>query len=591
MKLKSKTYTVLNLIPSIVTIAPGAFILSLGLNMLIAVFPLIDALSSAWFIDSALAMARGERAVSACIGPLIAVLATKFLNFSRWEFDNYAVQAVKRALRLHYRPAIAAKAASLDYRYIEDGKTWDLISRMTNAPEDKIHSILDGMIYLIQIVLSFAGVVILVAANVWWAALVLAASLAGLIAYSLHMGGKSYDERAKIEREKRRYGELEKACLERDFSEERALFGYADALTDRYAQEYEHAYVSYFRFHRMNAISRSVMSTLCMSAVAITAVMLAIPTARGAMSIGTMVAVVSALFSIKNQIAGLQYCMGCIGEGRAYARELTEFSQLEETDGATDAPLEPPLPFESLEFKHVTFAYPNTARNVLDDFSLKLEKGRHYAFVGVNGAGKTTMTKLMTGLYRDFKGEILLNGRDIRTYDAKALKSLCSVVFQDFARYQAPARDSIAVGLPAREARVEDAVRTVGLTDAIAALPNGLDTPLGKIYEGGQDLSGGEWQRVAIARALVSGAPVRILDEPTAALDPMSESRFYELFAGMSRGVTTLFISHRLGSTRLADRIFVIDGGRIAEEGTQAELLAAGGLFADMFEAQRSWYQ
>ena len=182
MKLKSKTYTVLNLIPSIVTIAPGAFILSLGLNVLIAVFPLIDALSSAWFIDSALAMARGERVVSACVWPLIAVLATKFLNFSRWEFDNYAVQAVKRALRLHYRPAIAAKAAALDYRYIEDGKTWDLISRMTNAPEDKIHSILDGIIYLIQIVLSFTGVVILVAANVWWAALVLAASLAGLIA-------------------------------------------------------------------------------------------------------------------------------------------------------------------------------------------------------------------------------------------------------------------------------------------------------------------------------------------------------------------------------------------------------------------------
>ena len=591
MKLKSKTYTVLNLLPSTVAIAPGAFILSLGLNMLIAVFPLIDALSSAWFIDSALAMARGERAVSACVLPLIAVLAAKFLNFSRWEFDNYALQAVKRALRLHYRPAIAAKAASLDYRYIEDGKTWDLISRMTNAPEDKIHSILDGMIYLIQIVLSFAGVVILVAANVWWAALVLAASLAGLIAYSLHMGGKSYDEKAKIEREKRRYGELEKACLERDFSEERALFGYADALTDRYAQEYERAYVSYFRFQRVNAVSRAVLATLCMTAVAITAVMLAIPTARGAMSIGTMVAVVSALFSIKNQITGLQYCMDCIGEGRAYARELTEFSQLEETDGATDAPLEPPLPFESLEFKHVTFAYPNTARNVLDDFSLKLEKGKHYAFVGVNGAGKTTMTKLMTGLYRDFKGEILLNGRDIRTYDAKALKSLCSAVFQDFARYQVPARDSIAVGLPAREVRVEDAVRTVGLRDAIDALPNGLDTPLGKIYEGGQDLSGGEWQRVAIARALVSGAPVRILDEPTAALDPMSESRFYEQFAGMSRGVTTLFISHRLGSTRLADRIFVIDGGRIAEEGTQAELLAAGGLFADMFEAQRSWYQ
>ena len=152
-----------------------------------------------------------------------------------------------------------------------------------------------------------------------------------------------------------------------------------------------------------------MLATLCMTAVAITAVMLAIPTARGEMSIGTMVAVVSALFSIKNQIAGLQYCMNASARACAYARELTEFSQLK-VRWRTRRAAQPPLPFESLEFKHVTFAYPNTERNVLDDFSLKLEKGRHYAFVGVNGAGKTTMTKPMTGLYRDFKGEILLNG-------------------------------------------------------------------------------------------------------------------------------------------------------------------------------------
>ena len=240
---------------------------------------------------------------------------------------------------------------------------------------------------------------------------------------------------------------------------------------------------------------------------------------------------------------------------------------------------------------HGGIPYPQTERKILDDFSLRLERGKHYAFVGVNGAGKTTMMKLITGLYDNYEGEILLNGRDIRTFPQSALKALCAVVFQDFARYQVSMRDSITLGDEARNQNLNEVLEQVGLTDAVNTLSKGLDTPLGKIYEGGQDLSGGQWQRLAIARALVRNSPIRILDEPTAALDPVSESEFYAHFGELSKGTTTIFISHRLGSTKLADRIFVLDGGKIVEEGTQAELLAKGGLYAEMYEAQRSWYE
>ena len=591
MKLKAKTYTIWNLLPMLISFAPWAMAASLLANVLIGVIPLLSALATAWFIDSALALAAGEKVMADMILPLLSAFAVQAADFSRWEIDSYAGQSVKRSLLLYYRPAIAAKAAALQYRLIEDGKTWDIISRMTDKPHDKMFDILDGVIYLVQILVGLFGVLVLVAAHVWWAAVLIAALTAPAMALSLKLGGQTYAEKAKIERDKRRMNELKRMDLSRECAEERALFGYGDAVADQFEAEIEPAYALFFKLQRRNQTISGGMNGLFAVIMAATAVVLAVPAVRGAISVGTVVAVVREVLRMSERMGGLNYCMRCIGEGREYAKDLTAFSNLPEQEGALDEPAEPPVPFESLEFRHVSFAYPGTDRKILDDFSLTLEKGRHYAFVGVNGAGKTTMTKLITGLYDNFVGEILLNGKDIRAYTPAQLKSLAAPVFQDFARYQVPMRDAVALGFPEREAKLDAALRAAGLEEAATNLPKGLDTPLGKTYEGGQDLSGGQWQRLAIARALVSGAPLRILDEPTAALDPVSESEFYRHFGELSRGVTTIFISHRLGSTALADKIFVIDGGRIAEEGSQAELLAKKGPYAEMFEAQRSWYQ
>lgn len=260
---------------------------------------------------------------------------------------------------------------------------------------------------------------------------------------------------------------------------------------------------------------------------------------------------------------------------------------------------------KELEFRHVTFRYPGADVYILKDLSLKLENGKHYAVVGENGAGKTTLIKLLTGLYREYEGEILYNGVEMRTFPRKEWFRIFSCVFQDFARYYLSVEENICLGMgemdfwekedPAGKAerisRMEAAANQLDIHEALSGLKYGYETRLGKLDEESVDLSGGQWQRVAMARALMNDAPLLLLDEPTAALDPISESRLYEEFGQISRNRTTIFISHRLGSIKLSDHIFLLKEGCVREQGSHEELMALHGIYAHMYETQQSWYQ
>ncbi len=250
------------------------------------------------------------------------------------------------------------------------------------------------------------------------------------------------------------------------------------------------------------------------------------------------------------------------------------------------------LPRRSVHYRSVSFHYPGSARPVLDGLDLELPAGLCTAVVGVNGAGKTTLVKLLTRLYEPTAGSIEVDGIDIREATAEAWRRQVSVIFQDFVRYELSVADNIALGAPDAE-RSSQAVRAAaeraGILDALDGLPRGLDTPLARAYTGGAELSGGQWQRVAIARALFAldaGARVLVMDEPTSALDVRAEARFFDRFVALTRGVTSVLISHRLSSVRRADRIVVLDGGRIVEQGTHEELLAAKGHYSTLFRLQ-----
>ncbi len=246
-----------------------------------------------------------------------------------------------------------------------------------------------------------------------------------------------------------------------------------------------------------------------------------------------------------------------------------------------------------LKLEHVTFRYPGTEKNILENVNLTIHPGEKLAVVGLNGAGKTTLVLLLGGFYDPDAGRVLLNGRDIREFNRNEYYELFSAVFQEFTLLDVTIAQQVAQRIHAiDEERVWDCLDKAGLTEFVHSLPNGLETHMGReVYLDGILLSGGQTQRLVLARALYKDGPILMLDEPTAALDPIAENDIYRKYHEMTAGKTAVFISHRLASTRFCDRILFIADGGIAEEGTHEELLALGGRYANLFEVQSRYYR
>jgi ATP-binding cassette subfamily B protein len=246
-----------------------------------------------------------------------------------------------------------------------------------------------------------------------------------------------------------------------------------------------------------------------------------------------------------------------------------------------------------VEFRDVSFSYPGSDEPALDSVSFDIRPGETVAVVGRNGAGKSTLIKLLCRLYDPSSGRILLDGTDIREFDPDELRKQVSAMFQDYVTYQGTAAENIGLGqLDGLDDRVRiiDSAQRAGAADRLERLPNGYDSPLGRWFDQGVSLSGGEWQKVALARAFMRDAPILILDEPTSALDAQAEHDLFTRLRALAAGRTTLYISHRFSTVRQAGKILLLDRGKLAETGTHEELMALGGNYADLFTLQAAAY-
>jgi len=284
---------------------------------------------------------------------------------------------------------------------------------------------------------------------------------------------------------------------------------------------------------------------------------------------------------------------GMLYESARFLEDFTSFVALEPIITARRPSGNAPAGFTRLRVEDVSFTYPSANQPALHGVSLEIGAGEIVALVGANGSGKTTLAKLLCRLYLPQAGRILWDHTDTASVDPDQLRRHVAVIFQDFQHYALPARDNIGLG---RHQRIDDldaiitAARHAGAHEFLAALPAGYDTVLGPEFSGGNDLSIGQWQRVALARAFFRDAPFIILDEPTAALDARAEHDLFQAIRTLCQGRSVLLISHRFSSVRTADRVYVLQHGRVVEHGSHDQLMAAGGLYADLFTLQAAAY-
>ncbi|MGA2136874.1 MAG: ABC transporter ATP-binding protein [Bryobacteraceae bacterium] len=318
-------------------------------------------------------------------------------------------------------------------------------------------------------------------------------------------------------------------------------------------------------------------------------------TLAGAISVGTFTFLTGAFSRSRMYIEKILQSFTDISDQALYLKDLFEFFEMEPAIRDIPGALLAPRPIRhGFEFQNVAFAYPGSSRVVVEDVSFHLEPQEKIALIGENGAGKTTLVKLLSRLYDPTAGRILLDGVDLREYSVDDLRKEIGVIFQDYMRYELLAKENIGFGKIEDLAdldRIEKAAQKSMAFQVIGKLPNGYDQMIGRRFEGGVDLSGGEWQKFALARAYMRDAQLLILDEPTATLDARAEYEVFRRFAELTQGRMAVLISHRFSTVRMADRILVLENGRIVEQGTHRHLVALGGRYAELFELQAAGYR
>lgn len=494
----------------------------------------------------------------------------------------------------HVSILVMKHAAELDLQAYEDPVFYDRLERARVQATDRL-GMIQSIGRLVQQVITAVLMSISIMAFSPWLMLLLCAGVLPAFLGESHFAFLGYEKNFRQTPVRRQLDYLRVLAGSKEAAKELKLFGLSPFLSERFASLANKVYdedVTLSRRRFALGSGLSVLGTMGYYAAYVFVIWKAL---AGTISIGSLTFLAGAIQQASLNIQQVFSTLAGIADQALFLTDLLAFFAMQPTIRSKPNARPLPVPMrEGIEFRNISFCYPGTERMVLQGLDLRLDVGERMALIGENGEGKTTVVKLITRLYDPTEGQILLDGVDLREYRLDDLYREMGVIFQDFMRYELTARENVAVGRIAELANTElliGAAQKSRADEVIARLPASYEQMLGRRFEGGVDLSGGEWQKLALARAYLRDAQLLILDEPTAALDARSEFEVFRRFVELTTGKTALFISHRFSTVRMADRIVVLKGGAVAEEGSHEQLVNLGGLYAEMFAMQAASYR
>ena len=568
--------------------SPGGTVTLGALTLLAATIPLGVAYIGKAIVDAVVAHAR-DAAVRWVLVELALVVAQSLVQRAL-----LLVRTLLGArLSIDINVLILEKALGLDLLHFEDPDFYDRLMRARREAAARPLSVVTEAFQLLQNVITLAGYVALLLrfSGVAVLGLVIGAVPATII--EMKFSSTAFRTRVARSPEARQMNYLEYVLANDHHAKEIRLFGIGPLLFDRYKALGESFYVEDRRIALQRAGWAWALSLFGTLAFYGSYVVMAIAAALGALSLGDMVLYVMAFRQGQLAFQAILTALGGMYEDNLYMSNLFEYLSVAAAPPATLEPAAPEVE-EGIRFVGVGFRYSGKDEWAIRDLDLFIPRGHSLALVGHNGAGKTTFIKLLTRLYEPTEGRILLDGKDVRAWDLDALRRRIGVVFQDYNQYQFKVRDNIGLGSVEHrgdDARIERAARRGGAAEVVEGLRDGIETQLGRWFKDGVELSGGQWQKIALSRAFMrEEADILVLDEPTAALDAVAEHAVFERFKTLAEGRTTILVSHRFPTVRMADTIVVLEGGRILEQGTHDALVAEGGRYAQLFALQARGY-
>ena len=575
--------------------APSVVGAGLALRIATALLPLAALTVSKWIIDLVVASVKYHSAVPAQIWFL---LAAEFLLAALGNILGRAIDYTDARLADEFTREVSVRvmehATRLDIAAFEDPVFHDKLERARVQATDRI-GMLNAMGRLLLQSITLISLSIGVIVYSPWLFVLLVICVIPAFAGESHFAFLGYSLAHSLTGIRRELDYLRVLGSSKESAKEVKMFALGDHLRNRYVTLTDEVIRKNRALTRRRLWWGSALAIIGSLGYYASFAYLVWRTMLGEISVGTLTFLAGAIAGSSSQLQAVFSLFSSISDQALFLTDLVDFLSVEPTIRSKAHAVPAPRPIRAgFEFRDVSFRYPGCARLVLNGLNLRIHPGEHLALVGENGQGKTTLVKLMARLYDPSAGEILLDGVDLRDYRVEDLHHEIGIIFQDFVRYDMAARLNIGVGRIA-EVQHNDALwraakksRADGL---LARFPEGLDQMLGRRFEGGVDLSGGEWQKMALARAYLRDAQVLILDEPTASLDAVAEYEVFLRFADLALGKTAVLISHRFSTVRMADRIVVLEDGKIHEEGTHDQLVKTGGQYARLFELQAASYR